>query len=137
MIINFSPFIYTSILYIHRISYIHHHHHYRHQHQYKSIFYFYTRISSGIDMLPVMTSTGFTKVYQTNNNNSSSGTNENSSSPMQQKQQQGLRLPIFMLPSIELNRVKAQQELERLDLKRQSGGLIAVNFIAYIDIKRY
>jgi hypothetical protein len=42
-----------------------------------------------------------------------------------------------MLPSIELNRVKAQQELERLDLKRQSGGSIAVNFIAYIDIKRY
>ena len=97
-------------------------------------------------MLPVMTSTGFTKVYQTNNNNnnnnnnnssSSSSTNENSSSPLQQKQQQGLRLPIFMLPSIELNRVKAQQELDRLDLKRQSGGSIAVNFIAYIDIKRY
>jgi hypothetical protein len=130
---------FTYLYCIHRISYINHHH-YRHHHEYKSIFYSYTRISisSGIDMLPVMTSTGFTKVYQTNNNNNnSSSTTENSSSPLQQKQQQGLRLPIFMLPSIELNRVKAQQELEKLDLKRQSGGSIAVNFIAYIDIKRY
>ena len=98
-------------------------------------------ILSGIDMLPVMTSTGFTKVYQTNNNQANNN-QENSSSPQQQKQQQqqqqGLRLPIFMLPTIELNRVKTQQELDKLDLKRQSGGsMIAVNFIAYMDIKRY
>ena len=87
-------------------------------------------------MLPVMTSTGFTKVYQTNNNQANNN-QENSSSPQQQQQQQGLRLPIIMLPTIELNRVKTQQELEKLDLKRQSGGSIAVNFIAYMDIKRY
>ena len=94
-------------------------------------------ILSGIDMLPVMTSTGFTKVYQTNNNQANNN-QENSSSPQQQQQHQGLRLPIFMLPTIELNRVKTQQELEKLDLKIQSGGsMIAVNFIAYMDIKRY
>ena len=86
-------------------------------------------------MLPVMTSTGFTKVYQTNNNSITNNNNSNQQQ-MQAPSTQGIRLPIFILPTIEANRLKTQQELMKLDQKRQTGGLIAVNFIAYVDIKR-